>query len=224
MVDNRILKDKSIFFGIVLFASMFSMSVYSGHAVTAQNQTNTESKDTGSKDKLKLGLRDLWVDHIVYTRNYIISAAGNLSDAEPVAKRLLKNQEDIGNAIMPYYGDKAGENLTKLLKEHIMGAVEILTAAKSGNTTGASAAEKKWFDNANEIAVFLSTANPNWSKDDLKNMLDEHLKLTKSEAVAQLNGNYEDSIASFDKITKQAMEMSDTLSDGIIKQFPERFT
>ena len=224
MVDNRILKDKSIFFGIVLFASMFSMSVYSGHAVTAQNQTNTESKDTGSKDKLKLGLRDLWVDHIVYTRNYIISAAGNLSDAEPVAKRLLKNQEDIGNAIMPYYGDKAGENLTKLLKEHIMGAVEILTAAKSGNTTGASAAEKKWFDNANEIAVFLSTANPNWSKDDLKNMLDEHLKLTKSEAVAQLNGNYEDSIASFDKITKQAMEMSDTLSDGIIKQFPEKFT
>jgi hypothetical protein len=163
-------------------------------------------------------------DHIVYTRNYITSVASNSTDADAVANRLLKNQEDIGNAIKPYYGDKAGENLTGLLKDHIMSAVEILKAAKSDNSSGAEAAEKKWFANANDIAGFLSTANPNLSKDDLKNMLEEHLKLTKSEAVAQLNGDFEDSIAAFDKVKMQAMDMSDTLADAVIKQFPEKFS
>ena len=114
--------------------------------------------------------------------------------------------------------------MTSLLKGHILGAVEILKDSMSGNTSGASEAEKKWFDNANEIAVFLSTANPNWSKEDLKNMLDEHLRLTKSEATARLSGDYAADIAAFDKIKKQAMEMSDTLANGIINQFPEKFS
>lgn len=104
-----------------------------------------------------------------------------------------------------------------------MGAVEILNAAKAGNSTGASDAEKKWYNNADEIATFLSSANQSWAKEDLKNMLDEHLKLTKSEAVAQLTGKYADGIASFDKVKEQAMKMSDMFADGIIKQFPEKF-
>src|SRR5919198_1952272 len=114
--------------------------------------------------QLKLALRDLWVDHIVYTRNYIISFAAGLPDTNIVAQRLLKNQEDLGNAIKPFYGNEAGDKLTSLLKGHILGAVEILKAAKAGNTTGAAAAEKNWYDNADEIATFLSAANPNWSK------------------------------------------------------------
>jgi hypothetical protein len=125
--------------------------------------------------QLKLALRDLWVDHIVYTRNYIISFVAGLPDANLVAQRLLKNQVDIGNAIKPYYGNEAGDKLTSLLKDHIMEAVDLLKAAKAWNTTGVAAAEKKWNSNADQIATFLSNANPNWSKADLKSMLDNHL-------------------------------------------------
>ena len=224
MSKNLILGNREILFVIIFCGCVFSTNVLSGHVAIAQNQTGTGFKDGGDKAKLKLALRDLWDDHILYTRNYIISAAGNLSDADAVAKRLLKNQEDIGNAIKPYYGEKAGDNLTGLLKGHILGAVEILKDSMNGNTSGASEAEKKWYNNANEIAVFLSTANPNWSKEDLKNMLDEHLRLTKSEATARLSGDYAADIAAFDKIKKQAMEMSDTLANGIIDQFPEKFS
>ena len=111
-----------------------------------------------------------------------------------------------------------------MLKAHILGAVDILKAAKAGNSTGAADAEKKWYDNAAEIATFLSNANPNWSKEDLKTMLDNHLNLTKSEAVARLTGNYSADISAFDKIHEQAMMMSDTLADGIVKQFPNKFS
>ena len=105
-----------------------------------------------------------------------------------------------------------------------MGAVEILKAAKAGNTTGVAAAEKKGNSNADQIATFLNTSNPNWSKADLKTMLDNHSKLTLSEAVAILGGKYSDGIAAFDKVHQQAMMMSDAMADGIVKQFTNKFS
>jgi hypothetical protein len=83
------------------------------------------------------------VDHTGWTRNYIISFIAELPDTNLVAERLLKNQEDIGNAIKPFYGTQAANELTSLLKAHITGAVDLLKAAKAGNTTGAAAAEKR---------------------------------------------------------------------------------
>lgn len=49
------------------------------------------------------------------------------------AQRLLQNQADMGNAIKPFYGDAAGTKLTELLNEHILGAADLLTAAKAGH-------------------------------------------------------------------------------------------
>ena len=100
-----------------------------------------------------------------------------------------------------------------------MGAVELLNAAKAGNTTVAAAAEKEWYENADQIATFLSNANPYWSKEALKNMLYNHLALTKTEAVARLTGNYTADIATSDKVRQEANMMSDALVDGIVKQF-----
>ena len=146
-----------------------------------------------------------------------------MPDTNFAAQRLLKNQVDIGNAIKPFYGNEAGVKLTSLLKDHIMGAVDLLKAAKAGNTTGAAVAEKKWYENADQIATFLSSANPNWSKVALKSMLDNHLALTKSEAGARLTGNYAADITAYDKVRQEANMMSDALADGMVKQFPGKF-
>ena len=62
-----------------------------------------------SELSLKEGLRRLWSDHVIWTRDYVVAAIANSPDADTVATRLLKNQEDIGNAIVPFYGKEAGE-------------------------------------------------------------------------------------------------------------------
>ena len=98
------------------------------------------------------------------------------------------------------------------------------SAAKAGDSSAAAVSEKEWYQNADEIAAFLSSANPNWSKEDLRNMLNEHLVLTKAEAVARLTGNYTGDIATFDQIHKHANGMSDAIVAGIVKQFPEKFS
>jgi hypothetical protein len=179
---------------------------------------------TDAETKLVLALRDLWVDHTDWTRMYIVSFLADLPDTEVVAQRLLRNQEDIGDAIKPFYGEDSGNELTDLLNGHILVAVDLLKAAKAGDSNATAVSEKEWYQNADEIATFLSSANPNWSKDDLRNMLNEHLVLTKAEAVARLTGNYTGDIATFDQIHKHANGMSDAIVAGIVKQFPEKFS
>jgi hypothetical protein len=173
--------------------------------------------------ELRLAIHDLWVEHVVWTRQYIVAAAADGPDAGAATERLLKNQEDIGNAIKPFYGDQAGDQLTLLLKDHITIAVDLLEAAKAGNSTAAEIAEEKWYDNADDIATFLSGANPNWTKEGLKSMLNEHLSLTKTEAVARLTGDYDTDVTTFDALYKHAVSMGDEFTAGIVKQFEEQF-
>jgi hypothetical protein len=176
-------------------------------------------------------MRKLWEDHITYTRNVIISFELNvttasvvLPDLSAVVDRLLKNQVDIGDAIKPYYGAAAGDQLTALLKEHINGAAAVLTALKANNQTALQAAITAWYENAHDIAVFLSNANPkNWPLAEMDQMMKDHLDATTAEAVARHDANWSGDVAAYDEVHLQALDMADMLSSGIIDQFPAQF-
>jgi hypothetical protein len=136
----------------------------------------------------------------------------------------LQNQDDIGNAIKPFYGDAAGEQLSALLRDHILIAAEIIQAAKAGDTSAQNDAIARWYTNADDIAEFLHAANPeNWPLKEMKMMMREHLDLTLQEAVAYLTGDHTASIAAYDEIHHQALHMADMLSEGITRQFPKKF-
>ena len=185
----------------------------------ASNDNLNQTKVT----ELRISLHDLWVEHIVWTRQYVVAAAADQPDASFAAQMLMQNQEEIGNAIKPFYGDQAGNQLTSQLKDHITIAVDLLEAAKAGNNTALEEIEKKWYANADEIATLLSKANPNWTKEDMLNMLNEHLSLTKTEAVARLTGDYATDVTTFDALYQHAVSMADEFTAGIVKQFQEQF-
>ena len=169
-------------------------------------------------------MRKLWEDHITWTRLYIVSAASDLPDKALTAQRLLQNQVDIGNAIKPIYGEQAGKQLTALLKDHILTAAALLAAAKSGDTTKFEAASQHWYDNANQIASFLNSANPNnWPLSDMQSMMKTHLDLTLEEATARLHGDWAGDVAAFVKVHNEILEMAGMLSSGIVAQFPDQF-
>lgn len=166
----------------------------------------------------------LWEDHVTWTRLYIVSAVAGLPDVQATAERLLQNQTDIGNAIKPFYGDAAGDRLTALLKPHILIAAELVAAAKAGNGAEVKAASTRWYENANEIADFLSTANPqNWPQTAMRNEMRHHLDLTLEEAQARLRGDWKADIAAYEKIHRHILGMADVLSKGIVSQFSARF-
>ena len=283
-------------------------------------------------------MRELWNDHIVYTRNFIVSAAAGTADTAEVAQRLLRNQDEIGEAIKPYYGDQAGTQLASLLRNHIQLAAKTVAAAKgnsvsmqngmnmqdttggkylsqtsrlgenrvadtvkarSGDTTqikanaqyptnagrlndttrtrtsrtqtdtsrnrsqypsptarndsslaqnrmtqtqgqqyGQSLSSQTTVDstslnqaiaalkaNGDSIATLLATANPRgFAQETMKGAIQQHITLLLKEATAHLKKDWSGSISAFDESEHQAMQMADMLSEGIMKQFPSRFT
>jgi hypothetical protein len=174
-------------------------------------------------EPVRIALRKLWSDHVIWTREYVRAAIQQTGDASNVAARLLRNQEDIGDAIKPYYGDGAGEKLTDILKQHIMIAVDLVDAARKGDDDRLGQEAAKWEANAHEIAAFLAGANPNWPENDVFDLLALHLKLTTDEAVAVLQKDYDTAIKLYDDIFNEILVLADALYDGLVAQFPERF-
>ncbi|NFL95518.1 acetylglutamate kinase [Clostridium botulinum] len=168
-------------------------------------------------------MRMLWEQHSVWTRLAIMSIVAGSPDEDLVVARLLRNPKDFEAALRPFYGDKVAAEFSKLLTSHLVIAAELVKASKAGNTNAAADAEKRWYENADQIAELLGRINPYWYTEDWKAMLHEHLALVKAEAVAMLTSDYKRSVSIYDEIEAQALEMADTMAEGIIKQFPERF-
>lgn len=205
----------------MLFASFTLLTLFTFIRCDDDDLTPFESEEfrTFNND-----MRQLWTDHVLWTRNVVINIIDDTPGTDEAVNRLLANQEDIGDAIKPYYGDSNGEALTELLREHIMTAADLLVAAKQGNTEAFNTANTAWYANADEIATFLNTANPeHFGLTEWKAMMKEHLDLTLDEATARLEGNYAADVAAFDLIYEQALMMADMLAEGIARQFPDKF-
>ena len=193
---------------------------------TTTSSSMTPAQTSGISQKqvdLKTTMRKLWTDHVVWTREYIVAAVNGMGDAQADANRLLQNQTDIGNAVAAYYGQDAGNKVTDLLKQHILIAVDLINDLKKNDQTKFNADNDKWKANANEIADFLASANPNWSKQDLEDMMAKHLATTTEEVSDYFNKKYDKDVQDFDAVYNHMLGMADALSDGIIKQFPDKF-
>ena len=178
-----------------------------------------------SKSSFHDAMRRLWSDHVAYTRLFIVAAAANSPDKDATTQRLLQNQADIGNAVGEFYGRDAGNKLTALLKEHILIAANIVTAAKAGDDAKVTSENKRWRDNATDIARFLHGANPkHWPEATLEKAMFMHLDQTLSEASNELKGNHEASLEDYDQAMTHMLMVADTLSDGIAAQFPAKFS
>lgn len=185
--------------------------------------TTTAAAHTAAAE-LSAGMRTLWEQHVTWTRLFIVSVTSGLPDADATAQRLLRNQDDIGNAIKPFYGDAAGAELTTLLRTHITTAADLLSAAKANDATAVATAKDAWYANADDIAAFLSKANPDhWPEATLKDAMHMHLDQTLAEATDRLAGDTAKEIADYDAIEHHILAMADTLSAGIVAQFPDRF-
>jgi hypothetical protein len=167
--------------------------------------------------KVNRDLRKLWYDHVARTRAVIKANVFSTPDLAAETTHLLQNQNDIGDAAAAFLGHAAGDQLTKLLREHIMIADAIVKAAKAKQPIDALNAQ--WTQNADKIAAFLSAGNPKLLKSATAMMLD-HLALTAGSLNLQLAGKYDEDVAQFDKIVAQALHMADMMTGVVLGRAP----
>ncbi len=166
-------------------------------------------------------MRMLWEQHVMWTRMALVGIIHELPETELIIQRLLRNPVDFANALAPFYGDEAADEFQNLLTGHLTIAAELINALKAGNNNAAADANRRWRDNAEQIAAFLGSINPNWSEDDWSAMLNEHLDLLSNNVTEMFAKNYEESINGFDDVEMQALEMADVMAEGIQAQFSE---
>ena len=209
---------------IALVSALAALVVSGGHDAAAHGDHETAAAVSAKEVNLRRTMDRLWQEHVVWTRLAIISLTTGAADTEQTVARLLQNQTDIGNAVKPLYGGAAGRQLTTLLREHILIAADLIAAAKQGDQAGVAEQQARWTKNADEIASFLSSANPRfWRPGEMQAMMREHLRLTTNEVVARLQGDWAADVRAYDRIERQILRMADMLADGLVGQFPSRF-
>ena len=222
---------------VAFFSALAALAVSSGmahahdnsaqhadHPAMSMSVTHASPTLTKKAVALRTDMRKLWEDHITWTRLAIISLESGTPDTEATVSRLLQNQTDIGNAVKPFYGNAAGDELTRQLRSHILIAADVIAAAKGGDSAKLADAQVRWIQNADDIAKVLNSVNPRyWKLPVLKAEMQMHLDLTTEEAVARLKGDWTGDVAAYDKVHQHILHMSDLLANGLIKQFPKRF-
>jgi hypothetical protein len=220
---------------IALFSALVALAVAGGHDAAAHGNTiheastdatspDTPARISRSEFALRQEMRKLWEDHITWTRLAIISLTTDSPDTDATVGRLLDNQTDIGDAVKPFYGEAAGNEVTRQLRLHILIAADVVAAARAGDQAALADAQARWLTNADDIAAVLNSVNPKyWPLATMKAEMHRHLDLTTQEAVARLQGDWAADVAAYDQVHEHILHMSDLLSSGLVKQFPNRF-
>jgi len=183
------------------------------------DMTNVDEIETMLPDLMDY-FHMLWGQHVMWTRMVMLGIIFDLPDLQFTTERLLRNAQDFAEGLRIYYGNDAAQAFENLFRNHITLAADFVTAAKANDENRMDETWQRWTDNANQIAEFLGSINPNWSVDDWNAMLMEHLQLLADNAMLMLEQNYQASIEGFDDIYNQAMEMADMMAEGIANQFP----
>lgn len=198
---------------VAFFSALAALAVSNGMA-HAHGTPATTAKSVAVQQEM----RRLWEDHIVWTRMAIVSLEADTPDKDAAVGRLLRNQTDIGNALKPFFGNTAGATVTRLLRDHILIAADVIAAAKAGDAAALADAQKRWLANADAIAAGLHGLNPkHWPLAVLQREMRTHLKLTTAEAVARLQGNWAADVAAYDKVHRHILHMADLLSAGLVE-------
>lgn len=211
---------------VLLFAVVF----VNAHALAGAN-TRMMAHRSGSGQSLTSfrsyhdQWRKLWEDHITWTRMVIVGVFKDLPCTNDYAGRLLQNPNDMADALRPYYGDEAADHFADLVTDHLTIAVEVLSAAKVGDTAAFEEANARWYANGEEIAALMTQLNPRgWPADESEMMWEEHLDATLAEAVAVLQDQCAADVQAYDTVHDMALEMADFFSDGVAQQFRSRFS
>jgi hypothetical protein len=172
----------------------------------------------------KAALRDLWAGHIFWIRNVVLDNATNNPAARDAAeKEVVANAKQIAGAITPFYGKAAADKLFTLLAGHYGAVKEYSEATVAGSKPQQNAALAHLASNADEIAVFLSGANPNLPKDTVRGLIAAHGAHHVAQITQFQENDYAHEAETWQVMRQHVYVIADALTAALAKQFPGKF-
>jgi hypothetical protein len=193
---------------------------HAGHAGHAPQLAALSSKAVDTQ----MALRDLWLGHAFWVRNVVVAALAHDAAARQNAEaQVVDNAKQIAAAFEPIYGKAAADKLFGLLAGHWTGVKAYLDASLAKNANKQSAAMDQMTKNATDIAVFLSSANPNLPKDAVEGLLMAHISHHVSQIEELQAHKYADEAKTWAQMKDHMYAIADALTGAVVKQFPDKF-
>jgi hypothetical protein len=169
----------------------------------------------------KAAMRDLWTGHIFWIRNVVWDNAAARDAAE---QEVVVNAKNIANTITPFYGEQASEKLFSLLASHYGAVKEYSEATVSENRQLQDAALTRLASNADEIAVFLSGANPHLPKDTVRGLIAAHGAHHVLQITQFKEKDYVHEGETWKVMKRHVYVIADALTMALATQFPNKFS
>ena len=178
--------------------------------------TGTPEQERMGYAELRDAMRLAWLANIYWTRMYLMSVDANTADQQEVFERMLQTADEIVDVFAPYLPTSITRQLQNLLMEHMELTGQLIRILKTGQTADYDSLIKDWYGNANQIATLLSNQNPYFENREIRNLLLNHLDMTREEIEYQINEDYGRSIDTFRDILNQVLEMADFFATGLL--------
>ena len=125
-------------------SAVLALALAGGHAAQGHSGEHADAAASGVSEQrvaLQDKMRRLWEDHITWTRLFIVSAGPpTCPTRRPRHGGCCENQEDIGDAIKPFYGRAPAAADGLCYREHITVAAALLAVRKGGRSEPGSSA------------------------------------------------------------------------------------
>jgi hypothetical protein len=224
-MENRMKKVITLAAALALISATPAFAA-NNNTTTPQTATTTTSPAARVEkvDATKMALRDLWIGHIFWERNMAVAELGGNKIGRDVAeKEVVANAHSIAGAIEPFYGAEARDKLFNLLAGHHAAVKAYLNATAENSTKKQKDATDQLLKNADDIATFLSSANPNLPKDTLLGLLQGHGGHHMSQIQQLKAKDYASEAKTWSDMSQHMYVIADALADGLAKQFPDKF-
>jgi hypothetical protein len=213
---------------LAVFATLFLAPVavaHEGHAHVPASSPAPATTVNAKQAATRAVLRDLWVEHVFWIRNYATASAAHDAKQQAVAAdQVVANAKAIAGAVGSFYGQPAGDRMLTLLAGH-WGAVKAYSDATfvARDAKARQAATTQLIDNAKAIAAFLAKANPNLPEATLVGLLSAHGAHHIAQIQQLAQGDYAAEAKTWAAMRTHMFTLADALGDALAKQFPARF-
>ncbi|MCA9620154.1 MAG: hypothetical protein KC731_14105 [Myxococcales bacterium] len=184
-------------------------------------KTEVEKEPTIDQAELRMAVRALFEDRVAWTRVYLVETVADLPGKQAAAARLIANGDALGEAIVPFYGQEAGDALAGMLNAAVGHAAAAVDAALVGDMDGFAAAREAWYGEADAVASFLAGANDAWNEAEVAALLHGCIDDAVAEATASMGDDMAGGLAAFEAHQIKARAIADALAAGIASQFAD---
>ena len=191
--------------------------------VSAAQADEVSTHTLVSEGDLQLALRDLWNGHVFWVRSYVIASHYEDEKGATAAEaQVVENARALADAITPFYGQAAADQLFQLLAGHYGAIKAYMVSSYQEDEQGQAAATKELTTNAEQIADFLDGANPHLPKEVVLPLLMAH----GGHHVQQINAiqgkDFDAEATVWEAMLGHIYAISDAMAGALAKQFPEK--